>query len=54
MNEDVSRFTRLKERFPEASEDDLQRYLDLREEGYRHHEALLMSGLSDPPDPDKV
>lgn len=27
-----------------------QRYMDLREEGYLQHEALLMAGLSDPPD----
>jgi hypothetical protein len=27
------------------------RYLDLREEGYPMHQALLMAGLTDPPDP---
>lgn len=27
-----------------------QRYLDLREEGYSQHQALLMAGLSDAPE----
>ena len=31
--------------------DTAQRYCDLREEGYPMHQALLMAGLSDPPDP---
>jgi len=32
-----------------CSAEDAQRYMDLREEGYQQHEALLMAGLSDPP-----
>lgn len=31
---------------------DYQRYDDLREEGYGTHQAKLMCGLADPPDPD--
>lgn len=32
--------------------DDYQRYEALREEGYTPHQAKLMCGLADPPDPD--
>lgn len=31
---------------------DAQRFIDLREEGYGTHQAALLAGLSDPPDPD--
>lgn len=31
---------------------DYQRYDDLRQEGYMAHQAKLMCGLADPPDPD--
>jgi predicted ATPase len=27
-----------------------QRYIDLRDEGYSQHQALLMAGLADPPE----
>jgi hypothetical protein len=36
----------------ECSEEMAQAYLDLREEGYPRHQAALMAGLIDPPDPD--
>ena len=32
--------------------EDAQRYLDLRDEGYSAHQALLMAGLGDPPEPE--
>jgi hypothetical protein len=35
-----------------CSADEAQRYVDLREEGYSVHQAALMAGLSDPPDPE--
>lgn len=33
-----------------CSHERAQRYMDLREEGYPQHQALLMAGLSDPPE----
>jgi hypothetical protein len=33
-----------------CSEETAGRYCDLRAEGYQQHQALLMAGLSDPPD----
>lgn len=33
-----------------CSQETAQRYMDLRDEGYPMHQALLMAGLSDPPD----
>lgn len=34
----------------ECTAEDAQRYIDLREEGYPMHQALLMAGLADPPE----
>jgi hypothetical protein len=34
-----------------CSQETAQRYIDLRDEGYPQHQALLMAGLSDPPEP---
>lgn len=33
-----------------CSQETAQRYIDLRDEGYPQHQALLMAGLSDPPE----
>ncbi len=38
--------------YPFATDGDLQRYIDLRDEGYPSHVARVMAGLSDPPEPD--
>lgn len=35
----------------DCSLENAQRFCDLREEGYPTHQALLMAGLSDPPEP---
>lgn len=35
-----------------CSAETAQRYMDLRDEGYGPEQALLMAGLSDPPEPD--
>jgi hypothetical protein len=32
-----------------CSAETAQRYMDLRDEGYPQYQALLMAGLSDPP-----
>jgi len=37
-----------------CSADDAQRYIDLRDEGYPAHQASVMTGLSDPPEPQAV
>ena len=34
--------------FIASDNDSLQRYRDLREEGYSYHQAMLMSGRGDP------
>jgi hypothetical protein len=34
-----------------CSSDTAKRYMDLRDEGYGMEQSLLMSGLSDPPEP---
>jgi hypothetical protein len=34
-----------------CSAEDAQRYIDLRDEGYSMHQAALMAGISDPPEP---
>lgn len=38
----------MRKMYPTASDADLQRYIDLRDEGYSAYAARLMAGLSDP------
>jgi hypothetical protein len=44
------RFDRLRQFYPNASDETIQRYLDLRDEGFDQYRASLMAGLADPDD----
>jgi hypothetical protein len=45
-----TRLERLRAAYQGASDETLYLYMDLREEGYPQQQALLMAGLTDPPD----
>lgn len=42
------RFDRVRLVYPNASDETIQRYLDLRDEGYDQYKAALMAGMADP------
>lgn len=44
------RFARVRQVYPDANDETIQRYLDLRDEGYDQYRASLMAGMADPED----
>jgi hypothetical protein len=43
----------VKAQYPNATDETIQRYCDLRDEGHSQYAAGLMAGLTDPPDDDQ-
>jgi hypothetical protein len=49
----MTRFEMVKAQYPDAADETIQRYCDLRDEGHSQYAALLMAGLADPPEEDE-